>query len=267
MTWELRSGDCLDPMTGLASLGDKSVDHFITDPPYESEAHTLSRRTYTAPSAEYSKGGVGERPLGFDPITDDQRMGVAECAVRVARRWILIFCQVEAAMKWRDGVVQAGGAYKRSCVWVKPGASPQFTGDRPGMGYETIVACHAPGRSRWNAGGKHGVFEHPLDPHAGRVHQTQKPIGLMEALIRDFTDPGDIVVDPFAGSGTTGVACIRLGRRFIGWEKDPKFHAAALKRLEQTHEQPELVALESFRRNAKGKRKQTSLGLPDPEAA
>ncbi len=59
----------------------------------------------------------------------------------------------------------------------------------------------------------------------------------MCALISDFTDPGDLVIDPFAGSGTTGVACIRLGRRFIGWERDHKHYAAAVKRLEGTREQ------------------------------
>jgi len=59
----------------------------------------------------------------------------------------------------------------------------------------------------------------------------------MEALVRDFTDPGDLVLDPFAGSGTTGVACKRLGRRFLGWEKDPKYHAIAVKRIDAAREQ------------------------------
>ena len=65
---------------------------------------------------------------------------------------------------------------------------------------------------------------------------------IMESLVRDFTDPGDLILDPFAGSGTTGVAAIRLGRRFIGWEKDPKYHAIALKRLTAAKEQLELCA-------------------------
>ena len=70
-----------------------------------------------------------------------------------------------------------------------------------------------------------------------RVHPTQKPEWLIESLVRDFTDPGELVCDPFAGSGTTGVACKRLGRRFLGWEKDPDFHAIAEKRLANTQEQ------------------------------
>jgi site-specific DNA-methyltransferase (adenine-specific) len=73
----------------------------------------------------------------------------------------------------------------------------------------------------------------------------------MEALIRDFTDPGDLVCDPFAGSGTTGVAAIRLGRRFIGWERHPKFHADATARLERTHMQYELFERMPKHRQAK----------------
>jgi site-specific DNA-methyltransferase (adenine-specific) len=76
----------------------------------------------------------------------------------------------------------------------------------------------------------------------------------MEALVSDFTDPGELVCDPFAGSGTTGVACIRLGRRFIGWERDPKYFAVAVKRLRAAREQ-----LGLFERPAVEKFKQPSL--------
>lgn len=234
--WRLIRGDCLDPTTGLASLADKSVDHVITDPPYEAEAHTQGRRCFSGASGEYAKGGVGERPLDFDPITDDLRGAIGREVARVSRRWAVVFCQVEAAMKWRSALVDGGSVYRRAGVWVKPGAAPQFTGDRPGMGYETLVICHSPGRSTWNSGGKHGVWT--FSPQsADRQHTTQKPLPLMEALVRDFTDPGELVCDPFAGSGTTGVACIRLGRRFVGWEKDPRYHAIAVKRLRAAREQ------------------------------
>jgi DNA modification methylase len=229
--WTLHLGDCLE---GMATLADKSVDHCITDPPYEAEAHTKGRRAYSSASDEYSKGGVGVRPLDFDPITSDVRALSGAHFARLSKRWTLVFCQVEAAMKWRDAIP---ADYARTCVWIKPGAAPQFTGDRPGMGYESIVACHAPGRKRWNGGGAHGVFEVTLEQASTRGHPTQKPAALMELLISLFTDPGDLILDPFAGSGTTGVAAIRLGRRFIGWEKDPKYHAIAMKRLEAAREQ------------------------------
>jgi DNA modification methylase len=76
------------------------------------------------------------------------------------------------------------------------------------------------------------------DPRTG--HQTQKPLALMELLVRLFSDKGELILDPFAGSGTTGVAAIRLGRRFLAWETNPEYAAIARRRLEAAREQLEL---------------------------
>jgi hypothetical protein len=65
------------------------------------------------------------------------------------------------------------------------------------------------------------------------VHPYEKPLSLMERLIRIYTNPGDTVLDPFMGSGTTGVACLNLGRRFIGIEKDPEYFRIAMERMEE----------------------------------
>ncbi len=242
--WELRLGDCLGPTSGMASLPDKSIDHCITDPPYEAEAHTLQRRVKPA-GWRQSDGAVTEvEALDFEPIKESDRLIVSAQVARSARRWILVFCQAEAVAAWRESLVGAGAVYKRACVWVKPDGMPQLTGDRPAMGYESIVAAHAPGRSSWNGGGQHGVWNVPKNDTLASAsgHPTQKPLALMEKLVRLFTDPGDLILDPFAGSGTTGVAAIRLGRRFIGWERDPKYHAIACKRLAAAREQLELCA-------------------------
>lgn len=252
MTWELRLGDCLDPVTGLASLPDKSVDHVICDPPYEAEAHTLQRRTKSmfvgaAASGDATGCLPAVKAIDFAPITPETRIAAAAQFARLARRWIVVFCQAEAVGEWRRVLVDAGASWKRAAIWVKPDGQPQLTGDRPGMGYESIACAHAPGRSKWNGGGKHGVYRHmkqqPEDS-SGRVeiHPTRKPDALMDALVRDFTDPSETILDPFAGSGTTGVAAIRLGRKFTGWEKDPKYHAIAMKRLRAAREQLELCA-------------------------
>jgi site-specific DNA-methyltransferase (adenine-specific) len=244
--WRVVLGDCLDPVSGLASLPDKSVDHVISDPPYEAEAHTLQRRTKStfvgsATSGEATGMLPAIKPISFAPLTHEIRVAAAAEMARVARRWIIVFCQAEAVQAWREALEAGGAVYKRACVWIKPDGQPQLTGDRPGMGYESIVAAHAPGRSRWNGGGKHGVYrffkQAANDSTAGVEHPTRKPEPLMTALVRDFTDEGETVLDPFAGSGTTGVACRRLGRRFIGWERDPKYHAIATKRIDGAREQ------------------------------
>lgn len=258
MTFELRLGSCLDPSTGLASLADKSVDVTITDPPYEAEAHEKGRRTKVAgwrqAAARGEAAGVAqEAPLAFTAITEQERTQSAAEFARVTRRWILVFCQVEAAMLWRAALETVGVEYIRTMVWTKPNAQPQFTGDRPGHGYESIVVAHARGKKRWNGGGRLGVFDHctVAAAHESVPHQTAKPLPLMRELVSLFTDPGDIVLDAFAGSGTTGVACNQLGRRFIGWELSPEYHAIATRRLNGDEakprpEQPSLFdALES----------------------
>lgn len=242
-TWKLFEGDCLDPATGLASLADKSVDHVICDPPYEAEAHTLQRRTKETFGSRVGGGdtrGAAIKPVDFAPITQAERLSVAFESARISRRWTLVFCQAEAVGVWRDSLVVGGASWRRACIWVKPDGQPQLTGDRPGMGYESIAAAHSHGKSRWNGGGRHGVYTVATksDRDTERTgHPTQKPSLLMEKLIADFTDPGDTILDPFAGSGTTGVAAIRLGRNFIGWERDPKYAAIARKRLGAAREQ------------------------------
>lgn len=251
MTHELHLGDCLE---GMEALGDKSVDHVICDPPYEAEAHTLQRRTlqfFQGPRrADVAKSALPkEKPIGFAAITEAERIESAAQMARIARRWIVVFCQAEAVGKWKDALEAGGVKHRRACIWVKPNGQPQLTGDRPGMGYESIVCAHAVGRCRWNGGGKHGVYTYPTDTWmtevnngVHRIHPTQKPLPLIEQLVSDFTDPGELVFDPFAGSGTTGVACKRLGRNFIGFEKDPTFHAAAVKRIEAARQQGEFFA-------------------------
>jgi len=226
--WTLNEGDCL---RGLAGLADRSVDVVITDPPYEAEAHTPDRMVARA-------GGRLEcEPIAFPPITEEARLESARQMARLARRWILVFCQVEAAMKWRAALEAGGAVYKRTCQWIKPDGKPQYSGDRPGIGYESIVACHAPGRSTWNGGGSHGVFIVNKGGDIRTGHQTQKPLALMELLVRLFSDHGELVLDPFAGSGSTGVAAVRLGRRFLGWEMNPEYVEVARRRLTAAREQ------------------------------
>jgi site-specific DNA-methyltransferase (adenine-specific) len=229
-------GDCLEHM---AALPDRSVDHVITDPPYEAEAHTKQRRVGG------HKGTIGGHAaqITFAAMDEETRARAAAHMARLARRWIIVFCQIEAVQLWREVLEHAGATYKRAGFWLKRDGLPQLTGDRPGMGYETLVFAHADtGRSRWNGGGRHAVWDVPKHNPNPTGHQTEKPVALMEALVRDFTDPGEIVLDPFAGSGTTGVACKRLGRRFLGIEKNPEYHAIAQRRWEETAEQQQLIA-------------------------
>nr|WP_202926333.1 site-specific DNA-methyltransferase [Pseudoxanthomonas wuyuanensis] len=118
----------------------------------------------------------------------------------------------------------------RRGIWVKQNPVPQMTGDRPGQGHEEIAILHAgKRRKRWNRRGGPGTWITPVCNKASVP--TEKPLALLRALVTDFTAPGEIVLDPFAGSGTTGAACLEQGRGFIGIERDPERFAIAVKRL------------------------------------
>lgn len=246
MTFDLRHGDCL-AADGLASLDTDSIDHVITDPPYSAHVHAKSRAGSRAKAALRVDGRrraadiSRSRDLGFEHITTEQMEACADQFARICKRWVLIFCDVESSQLWAGALRSAELEYVRTLAWVKLGAAPQFTGDRPASGFEAIVCAHRPGKKRWNGGGRQGVYQCPIALNRGdgtkRAHTTQKPEMLMDALVRDFTERGDLVLDPFAGSGTTGAAAVKAGRRFIGWELEEKYHAGAVARLGGMHEQ------------------------------
>jgi DNA modification methylase len=223
--------DCLG-LDGLATLGDKSVDHVITDPPY-------SERVHKGKGSERRSDGGKIEALAFGHLAARTRVALAREFVRVARRWIVVFCDEESVFLWKCALDRAGAEWCVKGTWVKVGAMPRMDGSRPAYGTEGISIAHSlpkKGRTRWNGGGRVAVYSFPVNGDT-RSHPTQKPLGLMEALVRDFTDPDDLICDPFAGSGTTGVAAKRLGRRFIGWERDAKYAAIATKRIDGTREQ------------------------------
>lgn len=237
--WAMVLGDCRGL---LAALPSASVAHAITDPPYSDHVHTKSRagarklKGGTAAGAENAPANLSRAvDFGFASLDAKLRGAVAHEVARIARRWALVFSDVESSHLWRGDLTAAGLDYCRTGAWIKIGGTPQFTGDRPAVGFEAITIAHQPGRKRWNGGGSQGVWSVPivLDRRGvvERVHATQKPVDLMLALVAAFTDPGDVILDPFAGSGSTGVAALRLGRRFIGCELAPKDHAVAVERL------------------------------------
>lgn len=239
-------GDCFGP-GGMSLLRNRSVDHVITDPPYSAHVHGKHRvgrtglREPTRPNATAAQMSR-RKDLGFAPFDDELRRRAAHEFARIVRRWVLVFTDDLGLQGWIDALEGAGLQFVRSLVWIKIGCTPQFTGDRPAIGYELIVVAHqtkpdgAPMRKRWNAGGKRGVYAHPIvldRAHSGteRLHTTQKPDALLDDFVRDFTDQGDVVLDPFLGSGTTLASAKRFGRSGIGWEKQDQYVETARRRI------------------------------------
>ena len=221
-------GDCREI---LPTLG--KVDAVVTDPPYEEDMH----KAKAGARGIRTDGYASPKPLDFGAITN-LRDEVTPLMASLCDGWLLVFCTPEGVALWRDQI-ELCARYKRACTWVKPDAAPQFNGQGPAMGAEMIVtAWCGSGHSRWNGGGRRGVFTH-LTNSSDRegTHPTEKPIGLMRELLGLFTDHHNTILDPFMGSGTTGVACAKLGRKFIGIEIEPKYFGIACKRIEEAYKQ------------------------------
>lgn len=160
----------------------------------------------------------------------DDSADLAKSFLRVSKRWVLVFCPVESVGAWRDGA--GDDLWVRAGIWDKINPTPQLTADRPGQAVEAIAIMHTAAKKRWNRRGEAGIWRFMPPRAADRPdHPTPKPVPLMDALILDFTDRGELVLDPFAGSGTTGVAALRQGRRVILVERDPKYAALCRERM------------------------------------
>lgn len=216
--WRVEHGDSL---TIMRTMPDESVDVTITDPPYNERTHKGAR----------AKGGklVADTTINFASLPSVEWFTEA---LRISRHWVLGFCAVEQFGLYE---ATAGECWVRAGIWLKVGAAPQFTGDRPATGAEGIAIAHRLGKKRWNGGGSHAVWSHGFaadEVGDGRVHPTQKPYRLMAELVRLFSDPDEIVFDPYCGSGTTGAAAVALGRRFIGIEQNIVHVETAKRRIQ-----------------------------------
>ena len=230
----LFQGDCLEVMPTL-----DPVDHVMTDPPYEDAMHNAK------------KGGRGIRTdgkrelegLDFASISAIRDPAAREM-IRLSGGWLLVFCTPEGVAPWRDAIEAHGARYKRACVWVKPDAAPQFNGQGPAMGAEMLVtAWCGKGYSRWNGGGKRGVWTALVNSKSREgTHKTEKPLKLMAELLKDFTDEEQTILDPFMGSGTTGVACVLGRRRFIGIEREARYFDLSCRRIERAIREDLFVA-------------------------
>jgi DNA modification methylase len=231
-------GSCIDVLPAL-----EAVDHVITDPPYSEHVHSKSRAGSRPITGSVEARSVSSRAnfsrvkeFGFAALDRGTLRACAREFGRLARRWSLVFSDVESSHIWRAALVRGGLEYVRTGAWVKVNGAPQFTGDRPAVAFEAITIVHPPGRKRWNGGGSHALWEHPIvlnrsrnDP---RLHTTQKPEPLMRDLVLQFTDIGDLILDAFGGSGTTAEAAKRAGRRCILIERDEKYCEVSARRLE-----------------------------------
>lgn len=233
----LYMGACEDVLPGLPC-----VDVVLTDPPYGEHVHNKPWQSKMLTDAGDRRASSEHAGIDFASLTPETAAIVAAWCASNCRRWSLMFCDIEGIQLWRDVVSAAGLDYVRTCIWDKVDSSPQFTGDRPASAAEAIVLAHPSGKKRWNGGGRRNVFSYAVNAEkGGKPHPTTKPLALMAALVGLFTEPRETVLDPFMGSGSTGVACLAAGRSFIGIEREPKYFDIAVRRVEDAQRQGSLL--------------------------
>lgn len=216
----------------LAKVEDGSVDLILTDIPYNisKDSNFTSMGRQGIDFGEWDKG-FNERQLDMlIPKLSDNGSIVSFMAFEQYNPLIDTFAD---GMELKDRMIfEKTNPMPRNrdrryvcnielCVWfTKKGAN--WTFNRQNDNYD---AC---------------VMRYPIEME-GRFHPCQKNLNLMEELVARHSNPGDLVLDPFMGSGTTGVACRRLGRKFVGIEADKNYFNLARQRLESETSQMRLT--------------------------
>lgn len=197
-------GDCMDVLPTL----DK-VDAVITDPPYGIDIENAGGRSAANGWNTFEK-------LGWDKARPDKEV------------FTLIVAAAKVSIIW-------GGNYFTDCL---PPSMQWLVWDKMQRGF-SLADCEFAWTSQWNAA---RVFNYSR-AHAmqdGKEHPTQKPLALMKWCIDQCKNKPQTILDPFMGSGTTGVAAVQMGRKFIGVEREPKYFDIACERIENAQKQTTL---------------------------
>lgn len=229
--------DCRDL---LPTIADESIDLILTDPPYghnNNNGDLAHRIEFALGLVKRGVRAPGKpRPIANDgPEANDLVRWMFGQARRVLKRGCCCCCcgggpdpQFARWSLWLDESLR----FKQMVIWDKGGLGLGWHYRR---NYETILVGEKPGAPcKWYGGHRQAnvVRINGVKPRA-TDHPTPKPVSLMELFVRLHSAPGDLVLDPFLGGGTTLVAARALGRRAIGVEIDERYCEMAAKRIEQ----------------------------------
>ena len=207
----LLQGDCIEKIKEIPTA---SVDLIIADPPY------FQGMTHNGQKAAFNDLIVC-KPF-FEKLADEMKRILKPTGE------IYIFCD------WRGyafyyPIFSAKLPIKNLIVWDKiSGAGNFYTYSHEFIIYGTMCNKNKKGTNVWR---EKGFSSGAKSTNGEKVHPTQKPVELIEKIIENSSERGDVVLDPFMGSGTTGVACARTGRQFIGIEIDSNYFNIAKNRI------------------------------------
>lgn len=206
------------------------VHHIITDPPYNiSKPNNFSSMRQRRQGVDF---GVWDK--GFDLVS-----WIPQYAEILDKNGsMIIFCSYRFLSFITQALENSNMLVKDILIWQKSNPMPRNTTRRYVQDLEFAVWAVKSG-AKWvfnkpsDVPYLRSIFTHALVSGREKLgHPTQKSLKLMKDLIQIHTNPNEVVLDPFMGSGSTGAACLELGREFIGIERDKKFFAMAQKRLE-----------------------------------
>lgn len=214
-------GDCAEILPTLPP-----VQLVATDPPYGISYVSAWR-----------KQGPTEMLQNDDAAPVDTLPAIA--GVLVDGGALYLATRFDVATQWNDAVKAAGLALKTPIYWNKGNhTSGDLEGDF-GAQVEIFIFAHK-GRHKLRGKRLANLWHFPRDKASD--HPTPKPVALMERIVDCSSDVQGIVLDPFMGSGTTGVACMNLGRKFIGIEIEPRYFDIACERVAYVQNQGRLFA-------------------------
>jgi DNA modification methylase len=220
---EIWNGDS----TKLAADLPDGINCVITDPPYGVDFQSNNAKTAVGAAKNRKIANDSDLDAAIETFHSVMRHLVPKLADEAE---LYFFTSWDVYPSWAEAVDGWGGIdYKMMLIWQKgyPGL-----GDLDcnwGCGHELILYCKK-GR-RQLPYRRQGILAFDKVPSGQNIHPTEKPVGLLEELIKMSTNEGDLIVDPFAGSGSTIWAAQRLNRNAIGIEIDPQHAANASERL------------------------------------
>ncbi len=182
------------------------------------DSYTSGGRTWRAPDKKNPIRAMDVRPPTPDGLKPKDLIGVP---------WKLAF-----------GLQRAGWYLRADIIWNKPNCQPESVKDRPTRSHEYVFLFSKSERYRYDPDAVRGpndrnlrtVWDIPTQPYR-EAHFATFPPALVEPCLKTATQPGDLVLDPFIGSGTTGLVALKLDRRFVGVELNPEYVAIAERRL------------------------------------
>lgn len=230
--WSLTLGDWRDHELPM-------VDAVIEDPPYGKRVHAGQSHGTNDGRAATALTATGN--LGYDHW---EPQDVTDAVAAIGTKcfgWCVWLTSHDLIPHYELALTNQGRCTFAPLPIVIPGMSVRLAGDGPSNWSVYAVVSRTKRKKCWST--KDGAYVgHTGTDRRESPVKGAKPLSLMEAILRDYTDPGDLVLDRFAGGGTTGVAAIRLGRRFHGYERKPEHFEIALKRLRAAREQRQLFS-------------------------